>query len=138
MYNRSLIFLTLVLSIVVFVLVGGCTQTATPPQAAIDAANATADRVLQSINTGSYSDFSKDFSAPMLQGINESRFNSLRDDIMGNQGKYVSKSLMQSLVINGDNVFIYACQFEKGRLQFQFSINVTDMSTVDGLYYKPI
>jgi len=114
----------------------GCTQSATPPQDAISAANVTADRVLQSINDDDYTGFSMNFSDPMLQGVNQSRFEGLRNDILAKYGKYESKSSTQNLVVGGDNVFIYDCQFEKGRLQFQFAINSTDMSTVTGLYYK--
>jgi outer membrane lipoprotein-sorting protein len=137
MYSKCFSYLFIAISVVSILLVSGCTQSATPSKDAISAANVTADRVLGSINDGNYADFSKNFSVPMQQGVNQSRFEGLRNDILGQYGKYVSKSGPQALVANGDNVFIYDCQFEKGRLQFQFSINSTDKSTVTGLYYKP-
>jgi outer membrane lipoprotein-sorting protein len=137
MYGKRYSYLFIALSLVGILLVSGCTQAATPPKEAISAANVTADRVLGSINEGDYGNFSQNFSGPMLQGINQSRFEELRNDILGQYGKYISKSGPQAIVANGDNVFIYDCQFEKGRLQFQFSINSTDQSTVTGLYYKP-
>lgn len=137
MYGKCFSYLFIAISLAGILLVSGCTQSATPSKGAISAANVTADRVLGSINEGNYSDFSKNFSAPMQQVVNQSRFEGLRNDILGQYGKYVSKSGPQTHVANGDNVFIYDCQFEKGRLQFQFSINSTDESTVTGLYYRP-
>lgn len=136
MYGKCLSYLFIAISLVSILLVSGCTQSATPPKEAISAANVTADRVLGSINDGDYTAFSQNFSGTMLQGINQSRFEGLRNDILSQYGKYVSKSDSQARVVNGDNVFIYDCQFEKGRLQFQFAINSTDQSTVTGLYYK--
>lgn len=136
MHNRSLSYLLTGMIMIGVLLACGCTQSATPPQDAISAANVTADRVLQSINDDDYTGFSMNFSDPMLQGVNQSRFEGLRNDILAKYGKYESKSSTQNLVVGGDNVFIYDCQFEKGRLQFQFAINSTDMSTVTGLYYK--
>jgi hypothetical protein len=136
MYIKGSSYILIGVMLIGILLVSGCTQSATPSQEAISAANVTADRVLQSINDDNYAGFSANFSGPMLQGINQSRFEGLRNDILTQYGKYASKSSTQDLVVGGDNVFIYDCQFEKGRLQFQFSINATDMSTVTGLYYK--
>lgn len=136
MYGRSLSYILIAAMLTGILLVSGCTQSATPSQDAISAANLTADRVLQSLNDGNYTNFSTNFSDVMLHGINQSRFDGLRNDISTKYGKYVSRSSTQNLVVGGDNVFIYDCQFEKGRLQFQFSINSTDRSTVTGLYYK--
>jgi hypothetical protein len=136
MFIKSLSYILIGITLIGILLVSGCTQIATPSQEAVNGANVIADRVLQSINDDNYTSFSTNFSGPMLQGINQSRFEGLRNDILTQYGKYVSKSSTQSLVVGGDNVFIYDCQFEKGKLQFQFSINATDMSTVTGLYYK--
>ncbi len=136
MYSRSLSYIPIGVMIIGILLMSGCTQSAVPSQDAISRANVTADRVLQSINDGNYANFSMNFSQVMLQGVNQSRFDGLRNDILTTNGKYISRSNVQNFVVGGDNVFIYDCQFEKGRLQFQFSINSTDMSTVTGLYYK--
>jgi hypothetical protein len=136
MYIKGSSYILIGAMLIGVLLVSGCTQSATPSQEAISAANVTADRVLQSINDDNYASFSTNFSGQMIQGINQSRFEGLRNDILTQYGKYASKSSTQALVVGGDNVFIYDCQFEKGRLQFQFSINATDMSTVTGLYYK--
>ena len=136
MYRRGISYLLIGVVMIGILLVCGCTQSASPSQEAVSAANVTADRVLQSLNDGNYISFSTNFSGVMLQGINQSRFDGLRNDILTKYGNYTSKSSTQALVVGGDNVFIYDCQFEKGKLQFQFSINSTDMSTVTGLYYK--
>ncbi|HEY3422774.1 MAG TPA: hypothetical protein VGK13_06405, partial [Methanocellaceae archaeon] len=74
MYTKSLHYLLPGVMLIGMLLVSGCTQNATPSQESISAANVTADRVLQSFNDGNYANFSMNFSSPMLQGINQSRF----------------------------------------------------------------
>ena len=135
--NDKALSRTLVISLVLCIaLACGCTQSATPPKEATDIANATADRVLRSIDDGSYAEFSENFSAPMLQDVNESVFDEFRNNVLGQDGHYRSKTGPETLAVRGDYVFIYTCQFEKGQLQLQLSINATDRSTVDGLYGK--
>ena len=136
MYGKALSGILVFSMIAAALLASGCTQNAVPPKEATDIANVTADRVLRSINDGNYGEFSTNFSASMLQGVNESVFNEFRNNILSQDGKYVSRSSPQTLVVGGDNVFIYDCQFEKGRLQLQLAINATDQSTVTGLYRK--
>jgi hypothetical protein len=122
-----------------FIAVCGCTQNpGVSSPAAIDAANVTADRILNSINSGNYSDYSKNFSDTMMAQVNESQFNYTRSVVQDTFGNYVSRSGPVTSVIQGYNVFVYNCTFTKGYVKFQLTMNITDPSRVEGVFFlKP-
>jgi hypothetical protein len=125
-----------VAAIVGVIAMGGCVTGEKPSQAATDMANITADRILLSINDGSYADYTADFSAPMLNASPESSFDGLRDKIFMQFGKYESRSpAPQSYVSQGYNIFVYDCRFEKGRHTFRLVMDPSNVSLVQGIWF---
>jgi len=121
----------------IFIAVCGCAQNpSVGSPAAIDAANVTADRILSSINSGNYSDYSENFSDKMIAQVNESQFSYLRGAVQDTFGNYVSRSGPTSSVIQGYNVFVYNCTFTKGYVNFQLTMNITDPSRVEGVFFR--
>lgn len=112
----------------------GCIFNGPPSAAATDAANATAENLFQSLNTGDYGQFSTNFSAAMITGINQSAFEDLREQIRDKYGDYLSKSLSQSSVAGADSSFVYSCAFRNGTLRIRLVMNTNDQWTVDGLW----
>jgi hypothetical protein len=114
----------------------GCVSGEKPSQAATDMANVTADRILLSVNSGNYTDYTTNFSAPMMNATSESSFNGLRDKIFTQFGRYESRSpAPQASVTQGFNVFVYDCQFEKGRHTFRLVIDPANASLVQGIWF---
>lgn len=136
----SLKELIVVISIVaVAALFLGCTSSTpnTTNGAAMDAANATADRVLNSFNMGSYSDFSANFSPAMISVMNQSQFNEFRNAIQSQYGNYTSRvPVPTTTAAQGDNVYVYKSNFEKGNITLTLAMNTTNVWSVDGLYLK--
>lgn len=117
----------------------GCVIGEKPSQAATDMANVTADRILLSINSGSYADYTTNFSAPMMNASPESNFNGLRDKILSQFGKYESRSpAPQVSVSQGFNVFVYDCQYEKGRHSFRLVMDPANASLVQGIWFPDL
>ncbi len=117
----------------------GCVSGEKPSQAATDMANVTADRILSSINDGSYGDYKMNFSAPMMNATSESGFNGLRDRILTQFGKYESRSpTPQASVSQGFNVFVYDCQYEKGRHTFRLVMDPANASLVQGVWFPDL
>ncbi len=116
----------------------GCvSQTVQPPQDAMDAANATADRMFPALNSGEYIVFSQNLSAPMKAAMNESYFNKMIGQMSGQYGRYVSRSPTPQASVVGDyNIFVYQCQFEKTKLNVQLTMNKTDVWKVEGFFYR--
>ncbi len=113
----------------------GCTA-AKPSQQATDSANIAFDGIMQSINTGSFSGYETNFSDPMLKASNESNFNGLRASIFDQFGKYQSRSPdPQTSVSGGFNIFLYDCQFEKGRHSVRLVMDPTNTTQVQGLWF---
>ena len=119
--------------ILAMVVLAGCTA-AKPSGDATNAANAAADRIFDSFNTGNYSEFITNCSVPVQEGINQSQFNALRNNIVGQLGKYQSRSDPSASVVGIYNNFAYTCQFENGTQQFTITMNSTDIYTVEGLH----
>jgi len=126
-------------AIMAVIAISGCVSGEKPSQAATDMANVTADRILLSINTGNYSDYSMNFSAPMMNASGESSFNSVRDKIFTQFGKYESRSSTpQTSVSQGFNVFVYDCQYGKGRHPFRLVMDPANASVVQGIWFPDL
>ncbi len=125
-----------IIAVLVAALTLGCTA-AKPSQQATDSANVAFDRIMQSINTGSFSDYETNFSDPMLSASNESNFDSLRANIADQFGNYQSRSPdPQTSVSGGYNIFLYDCQFEKGRHSVRLVMDPTNTTLVQGLWFQ--
>lgn len=135
MSNRFLYSGIAILAITLCLTFSGCIFNQPASQEATDAANASAETLFRSFNTGDYSQFSANFSAPMKKGINESSFSDMRSQILDKYGNYTSKSLAQGMIVQGYPNFIYDCTFEKGTLKVRLVMNGTEFSTVDGLWF---
>lgn len=116
------------------IIAAGCVDTA-PPQDASDAANATAESLFRSFDSGDYRQFSGHFSDVMKRGINESAFGDMRSQIREKYGDYTSKMLTQAWTDGKYNSFVYDCTFSGGRLKIRVVTNATDLPTVEGLWF---
>jgi hypothetical protein len=135
---RFIRLILLILLVAAIGLASGCTTSyPKPPQDAFDAANVTADRMFNALNTADYNAFSENFSAPMKAAVNQSQFNEVVGPIAGKYGKYVSRAPAPTgSEIQGYNVFVYECQFEKGKLNLQLTMNKANITTVEGFFYR--
>jgi hypothetical protein len=133
--NHLLLLIGLV---AVIVLASGCTASyPTPPRDAFDAANVTADRMFNALNTADYNAFSENFGGPMKAAVNQTGFNEVAGTIAGKYGRYQSRAPAPTgSEIGGYNVFVYECQFEKGKLNLQITMNKTNVTTVEGFFYR--
>ncbi len=114
----------------------GCTSNTAPQDKSMDAANATADRILNSFNAGNYTDFSMNFSPAMLSAANESWFNTARSSLQSKYGMYVSRAPMPTGgTAQGYNIYSYDSHFEKGNFALQLTMNTTDVWRVEGIYF---
>jgi len=115
----------------------GCitTNTLPPSREAMDAANATAEGIFQSFNSGDYGQFSANLSAEMKAGINESNFQGMREQIRAKYGGYRSKSVPEASVAQGYNNFIYNCNFDGGTLKIRLVMSPANASIIDGLWF---
>ncbi len=115
----------------------GCVSSGAPSQDAMDAANVTADRMFSSFNTGDYAAFSLNFSDAMRSGINESGFHAICGSLSEEYGRYLSRSPSpRAGTVQGYNVFLYDCQFERGNLTIQLTMNASDVWRVEGLFFR--
>ena len=135
-FNRLCLVIAVVLMLMA---ICGCVIGEKPSQAATDMANVTADRILLAINDGSYGDYTMNFSAPMMNATSENGFNGLRDKIFTQFGKYESRSpAPQASVVQGFNVFVYDCQYEKGRHPFRLVMDPANASLVQGIWFPDL
>lgn len=135
MSNQYLLKPLVGLAIAICLLLSGCIFNQPPSQEAADAANATAEAIFQSFNSGDYALFSENLSAPVKKNLNESSFTSMRDQIRSKYGNYTSKPAPQGSVIQGYDNFVYDAQFEKGTLKVRLVMNATEPGIVEGLWF---
>lgn len=129
--------LLFVVSLVAAIGMGCVSSGPTPPQDAMDAANVTADRMFNALNTGDHIAFTQNFSPTMKAAVNESYFNSMTGSMAKQYGKYVSRAPVPAASVVGNyNVFVYECQFEKTRLNLQLTMNKSDIRVVEGFFYR--
>ena len=130
-------YINLLLVVVLAAVVCGCASGEKPSQPAMDAANVTADRMFNALNTGDFVAFSENFSPAMTSAVNQTEFNIIAGKLSGQYGKYVSRSPVPSAsVTQGYNVFLYDCQFEKGKLTLQLTMNSSNVTRVEGFFYR--
>ena len=139
-YNTGMrynIFALLLIVALAAAITGCASPAALPPQDAMDAANVTADTMFPALNSGDYGIFSQNFSPAMNAAMNESSFNELLGTLAGKYGKYKSRSASPSAAVVGDyNVFVYTCQFEKSQVNLQLTMNKTNVTRVEGFFYR--
>lgn len=101
------------------------------------AANATADRVLNSLDTDNYTEFLVNSSPAVLSAMNENLFDTVRNDIRSKYGSYVSRDPLPTLVTGqGNNKYLYNSHFENGDLTLVLSMNTTNVWRVEGIGFK--
>lgn len=141
--TKNFIFVLALITIVAFFM--GCVSNTSTKESSMDAAkgssmdaaNVTVDRILNSFNTGNYTEFSANFSSAMISAMNETSFNTLRSGIQSKYGKYISRSLMPTGgTAKGYNIYIYASHFDKGNVNLQLTMNTTDIWKVEGLFFR--
>jgi hypothetical protein len=133
-HDRYIIIAALVAVILVSM---GCVSAGKPSQQAMDAANVTADRMLNAINAGDYEGFTQNFSSTMRSAVGENRFNEIKSNMTDAYGKYVSRApIPTTTTVQGYNVFLYDCQFEKSKVTVQLAMNPSDVWAVEGFYYR--
>jgi hypothetical protein len=127
-----------VMALVSIILISaGCVGGSAPQKPAMDAANATVDRMLDAVNAGDYAAFTQNFSAPMKSAVDQGRFNAIVANMTETKGKYVSRAPVPTAATQqGYNIFIYDCQFENGKWAVQLTMNASDAWAVEGFYYR--
>ncbi len=126
----------IIAALAVIVTASGCVA-GTPPQEAMDAANVTADRMLAALNESDYAAFTLNFSSTMKSAVDEKKFNEIKNDMDNKFGQFVSRAPVPAGGSTGGyNIFVYDCQFEKGNAAVQFTMNQSDVWTVEGFFYK--
>ena len=130
-------YLTIAALAAVIMISMGCIAGGKPSQQAMDAANVTADRMLNAINAGDYAQFTQNFSSTIKSAVDENRFNVIKSNMTGAYGKYVSRAPVPTATsVQGYNVFLYDCQFEKSNVTVQFTMNPSDVWAVEGFFYR--
>ncbi len=69
--------------------------------------------LLAGLNAGDYAQFSKDFNDAMKQGIPESNFANMRQQITGKLGAYVSREVKLVEQVNDNIRITYSAKFEQ-------------------------
>jgi hypothetical protein len=136
MHFKSLIIVAVLVAVVAMTL--GCTSSSTNTSGtAMNAANVTADRILNSFNTVNYNEFSANFSPTMLAATNQSWFNATQNSIQAKYGNYQSRDPVPTAgVVQGYNVYMYKSYFEKGNFTLQITMNTTNVWQVEGIFFR--
>lgn len=117
----------------------GCSQAPGRQGLTDQRATEIAENVLQAINDGNYSNFSRDFSSNMKKEIPQSDFANLRELILKASGLY--NSILETVSVDDERpgyiVYIFTCQFENG----QFQLNLTfkeGIDQIEGLFISSV
>ncbi len=143
MVSSSIYGIILGVIILAAISISGCAQNSNTgqilvPNASRDVANATADNILASMNSGNYSGYINNFSATVMAQVNESQYTYARNAVRDTFGDYVSRAGPVTSVYKGYNVFVYDCTFTKGHVKFVLAMNMTNTSSVEGVQFlKP-
>ncbi len=137
---------TLFVVLVVAMVTAACgTSSATVPQGRAESvlsqeeASTLIDSALQAINTGDYAVWSKDWADDMKAAIKDPDFQSYRQQVVAQYGKYVA---IESIEIqpgqNADRVrWVAIADFEKGRIKYTFSF-LPDGRQVKGIFPEAV
>jgi hypothetical protein len=130
-------FIIIIMLVAVVALTLGCTSSSNTSGTAMNAANATADRILNSFNTGNYADFSANLSPTMLSAANASWFNTTRAALQSKYGNYLSRAPVPTAgAEQGYNIYLYNSNFEKGNFTLQLTMNTTNVWRVEGIFFR--
>jgi hypothetical protein len=139
----------LVLVIVVFLLGTGFISACTPGSAEAQAspltesevrafADPVAENILQAMNTGNYTQYTRDFDEQFKENLPEERFqalNSYRTDVMGN---YVSKEYWRMTQKDQKITVVYRAKFTEDPSTVLVNVyfkNISGKKYVDGLFF---
>ncbi|MEK6864323.1 MAG: hypothetical protein AABX27_03455 [Nanoarchaeota archaeon] len=88
-----------------------------------------AENILNGLNKGDYSLFSRDFTDAAKQNLDLEYFNKLRKFVKDNSGDYVSKTI----AFSKGNTYSYDCQFSKETVLLGLILS-SDLSKVESFY----
>ncbi len=91
------------------------------------------ENMMLNLNQGSYSGFSRDFSAALKQSINQEDFEEMKKAVYDTSGNYKSKTLLLESEGLGVKHSIYSCDFEDGKITLAVTFNSTN-SKIEGIY----
>jgi len=92
------------------------------------------ENILQSLNNGNYTGFSRDFSGRIELILTEASFIEVRNLISETSGKYISKTTPKLYEIEGYNTLDYLCKFEKENVFVTLSLS-KDLEKVEGILF---
>jgi hypothetical protein len=97
------------------------------------------DSALQSLNSGDYAAWSRDWADDMKAAIKDKDFQSYRDQVVAQYGQYVS---LESIEIQpgsqADRVrWVVVADFEKGKIKYTFSF-LPDGKQVKGIFPEAV
>ena len=137
MHRTGLIILT---ALLLMAALSGCGQSKSadainPP----DYADAMAEQMLQSFNSGDYATYSEDFNETMRQTTPESVFLETRTFVQNRIGAYKSKELSDVQVDSVDSTVVYKAKFseekEDVKVTIVFQANADNVS-VSGFWLE--
>ncbi len=126
--------ITIILGIIlVLVLVSGCGQKAAEPSYAGEMT----DNVLNSINEGNYTSFSRDLDQTMIEALPEAAFNGMRSQLQDKIGDFVSKQFSTTVLQGEYTTVVYNAKYTKeDEVKITISFRVIDgANRVSGLYF---
>ena len=92
-----------------------------------------AETILLSINSGSYSDFSKDLSETTKEAMSQQKFNDMRGLVLVTSGRYIKKAQGVKTMNAGYEIYIYDTEFEKEHVTFSLSFK-PGIKKVEGVW----
>jgi hypothetical protein len=133
---KTRIILLLFIGLLAALVVGGCAGVKKEPASLTEEQVAqVTDRVLQAVNTGSYPDFTRDFSDKMKQAFTEDQFNQLRELLQKTSGDYLSLTPKPEMANKqGYAVYSFNCKFEQESVLTTITFKVGG-DQVDGLFF---
>ncbi len=125
----------LIIALVVVLLLAGC-QPPKPASLSNEQVVAVMVNILESINAGDYTAFTRDFSPTMMDAITLSQFTGLKVLLHTTSGRYVSCSTAPELSNSqGFAVYRLSCDFDLEPVIVTVTIK-TGGTQVDGLYFR--
>jgi hypothetical protein len=134
--DKTNIAVLLIISWLAGLVIGGCVGLKKEPAGLSDEQVAqVTDRVLQAINTGSYPNFTRDFSDQMKQAFTMDQFNQLHDLLQKTSGKYISLMPKPEMANNqGHAIYSFSCKFEQESVLATLTFKIGG-DKVEGLFF---
>ncbi len=133
---KTRIILLLTMCLLTALVIAGCAGVKKEPASLTDEQVAeVTDHVLQAVNTGSYEDFTRNFSDQMKQAFSEEQFNQLHDLLHKTSGKYLSLTPKPEMANKqGYAVYSFSCKFEQESVAATITFK-SGGDKVEGLFF---